>query len=141
MDREYLKDRLWDEGKLFLQRLVERHFPVAVAFWGRKYGIDSCHLYIASSRVDQYGLRQVYGEINDCLSSEAFPSLDPLSITLLKSEDPVARSAVELRNSDTQRMPGYYLLGAHHGGPLMGGTLFEDVWIYPEVSEPSTTAP
>ena len=133
MAKEFVVDKQWDAGEVFLNRLSEKQFPIAVAFWAKQPDSDYWCLFIASDRVESPGPREAYGEVMRAFPEEARLWFDLFNIKLIRADGPVAQAVMQVR--DRCLVPGAAQVMTHHGGPLLGGMAFEDVWIYPESVE------
>lgn len=146
MAKESLVTEQWDAGEMFLRRLSDKRFPVAVAFWAKEPDCDSLHLYIASDRVESSGLRKAYGEAMRALPEEARPWIDLFSVKLIKADDAVAQAVMQSQKNVMQFLKKHGApenmthVMAHRGGPLLGGMAVEDVWIYPQISATETAS-
>ncbi len=138
MAKEFVVDKQWDAGEVFLNRLSEKQFPVAVAFWAKQPDSDSWYLFIASDRVEFLGPRGAYGEVMREFPEESRPWFDIFSIKLIGADDPVAKAVAQVR--DDSLVSGVAQVMTHHGGPLLGGMAVDDVWIYPAMAATKTAS-
>lgn len=131
MAKEFMIEKQWSAGGVFLRQLSEKGFPIAVAFWAKQPDSEFWYLFIASDRVESSGLREAYGEAMHEFPEEARSWLDLFSVKLIRANSPVARAVKEVR--DRSGVPGAAQVMTHHGGPLLGGMAVEEVYIYPAI--------
>jgi len=131
MDTELLVEDQIDDGQWLLEQLVNDDFEVSAAFWLKRSEDALWRLFIASPlAADTENRQRAYHKIYTALDEISNLSVSPLDISLIDDKDPIARSAIELRDRRAAKTPTKY-----HGRRL--GTLsIHEAYIYPRVEVP-----
>jgi hypothetical protein len=108
-----------------LVRLLNKFVKVEVACWVKGSEEGQWYLYIASDKIDDQHLDQVYGEVLRLADQMASPYLDPFRVKLIPTSDPIAQAALDIH----RRFPGKR--ATRFGGKNFGGIGVDGVFIYP----------
>ena len=130
MDTELLVEDLIDDGELLIERLVDHEFEVSAAFWVKRSEDALWRLFIASPLPDSEKLGEPYHKIYTALDEISSSSVAPSDINLIDEKNPIAQSAIELRDRLHAKTPARI-----HDKNL--GTLYvKEAYIYPRVEVP-----
>jgi len=130
MDTELLVEDQIDDGQWLIEQLVKDDFEVSAAFWLKRSEDALWELFVASPLADTENRGRGYHKIYTALDEISNSSVTPSNITLIDDKDPIARSAIELRDRRSAKTPTKY-----HGNRL--GTLsIKEAYIYPKVKLP-----
>jgi hypothetical protein len=120
-----LVDDQIDAGRVFLGRLKDRKFPIAVACWARSTEEDRWTLYVASPRVDEQGRLEAYREIIDSLRFVGSEWVTSSNVELVGVKNPAGREMIER----LQRFSGW--VPRQFPGVRIGSVVAEDIYVYP----------
>jgi hypothetical protein len=130
MDTELLVDDQIDDGQWLIEQLVKDEFEVSAAFWLKRSEDALWRLFIASPLADTENRGRAYDKIYKALDGISNSSVTPLDINLIDDKNPIAQSAIELRDRRSAKTPTKY-----HGRRL--GTLsIQEAYIYPRSEVP-----
>jgi hypothetical protein len=125
MDYELLVDRQIEDGKSLLGGLVHDGFDVTVAFWVRTSEEGLWFLYIGSTSVRTMSLADAYRVVYGALRRVPNTEIPISNVKIVDADNPVARSAIEVRDRYPARLP------ARYNGKRLGGMSIEEAYIYP----------
>ena len=100
MDQSALVDVQIQDGQRLINRLIEKEWAPTEAAWVKESEAGEWFLYLATPRVGEDGAtrpayRRLIALISD-MQSEGF-WIDPLSIKLISTDDPIARAVAAVR--------------------------------------------
>jgi hypothetical protein len=125
MDQEPLVTEQIDAGKKFLDAF-KKYVPVRVAFWLKPDEDIDWYLHIASDKISFESLPRDYTDVWQATREVDDPNFDPFRVRLIRSDDPLARAALDIyRRYPASRIP------TRIQGRSFGGTNVEGVYIYP----------
>jgi hypothetical protein len=111
MDQEaVVSDRLIDDGKRFIERLVAEGVPVTAAFWVKESENGRWYLYIATPLVTEDGdTLEAYGRIGEVFRQmpESF-SIGRFQTRAVSPSSPVGEAAVYWQKRYPGKGPFYY---------------------------------
>lgn len=126
MDPNTLVEELIDDGKKFIDRLVQNKVPVLAACWLRPADEDRWTLCIATPLVDEQGASlRAYGEVFRVLRNVSPTLITSSDVKLVGVEDPITKDLLDIRRRYTGRALRRYQ------GPKIGNIAVEDAYIYP----------
>ncbi len=125
MDHELLVNEQIEDGKVLLAGLVHDGFDVTVAFWVRTSEEGLWYLYIGSTSVRTMSLADAYRVVYGALRRVPNTQISISSIKIIDADNPVARSAIEVRDRYPARLPTRY------NGTKLGNMSVEEAYIYP----------
>jgi hypothetical protein len=82
-------------GWRLINKLAERGFPITVAFWANLSEYEKWILFIASPLVDEHGKQAAYGAVREAMDDDPEWEINPIRVTVLSAEDPMAKAAVD----------------------------------------------
>lgn len=130
MDTELLVEDQIDDGQMLIEQLVKHGFEVSAAFWVKRSGDAPWRFFIASPLADTEKQGNVYHRVYTALDEISSLTVTPSDINLIGDSNPIARSAIQLRDSRSAKTPIKY-----HGNRL--ATLaIEEAYIYPRIDVP-----
>jgi hypothetical protein len=124
MDQEPLVTEQIDAGKKFLDAF-EKYVPVRIAFWLKDDEDVGWYLHVASDKISFKSLPQDYTEVWRATREFDDPNFDPFRVKLIRSDDPLARAALEIYRRHPVRIP------TRIQGRAFGGISVSGVYIYP----------
>ena len=125
MDYELLVDERIEDGKSLIAGLVEDGFDVTVAFWARTSEEGLWFLYVGSASVRTMSLADAYRVVYGAVRRIPGARIPLSSIKLVDPDDPITRSAIEVRDRFPARLPTRY------NGKRFGNMAIEEAYIYP----------
>ncbi|MCA9102810.1 MAG: hypothetical protein KDA63_16740 [Planctomycetales bacterium] len=125
MATESLVIDLKESGQLLLNELREGGFDVTVAAWLHVSIEERWIFYIASTDVDDDGKTTAYRRLHAAISDNVRSWVLETSIRLIRTDDPVAVDALELRRKTPANIP------INFGGRTLGGKTIDAAYIYP----------
>ena len=124
-------------GWRLLNALVGHGFPIDVAFWARLSGEEKWVLYLASPKVSELGLGASYRLIHAVLRDAPEWGIDPFTVSVLGSGNPMAKAAADLVKPKVATgpfavsNPKPYRGMTHFNGSALGGVAVDGVYVYP----------
>jgi hypothetical protein len=100
-------------------------FDVTVAFWVKTSEEGLWFLYIGSASVRNMSLADAYRVVYEALRRIPGAGVPLSSIKLVDADNPIARSAIEVRDRFPARLPTRY------NGKRLGSMAIEEAYIYP----------
>jgi hypothetical protein len=124
MDQSALVTEQVEAGAKFLDEF-QKSYPVQAAFW--LYGGEDgrWRLYIASEKITDDNFDTAYGKAARVARKIDDPWLDPFVVKLIRTDDRLAKAAVEVQRRYPRSGP------AHFPGRLFGPGV-EPVCLYPQ---------
>jgi hypothetical protein len=113
-----------EAGTEFIYRL-NAYVLVSVAFWLKASDEGRWNLYIASDKINDSTKKAAYGEVARVTREMDNPNLDQFQVTLIGSDDPLARAASDVHRRFAARVP------TRVRDKSFGGMSVEEVYIYP----------
>ena len=89
-------------------------------------------MYVASAEIDDYNIRDAYGEVLRRVESNKNQWLDVFQIKLLSAADRLAAGVIEIRNRYPFKIP------ARYNGTFIAGMAIDGAYIYPQITAPSS---
>ncbi|MGC8643718.1 MAG: hypothetical protein ACP5XB_27985 [Isosphaeraceae bacterium] len=115
-----------DDGKTFIDRLVQNKIPVAAACWVKPVDEDRWTLCIATPLVDEQGATlRANGEVLRVLRNVSPTWITTSDVKLVGVEDQITKDLLDIRRRHTGRTLRWYR------GPRIGNIAVEDAYIYP----------
>jgi len=125
MDTNAMVEPLFDDGRRFVEQLLDDGIVVLAAAWLKRTGEDRWQLYVATPLRDELGVIEAYGRVLGVFRQNEFPWLTDNEITLIGANSPVTREMVELLRRSPARIP------FRARQPIIGGIPIDDAFIYP----------
>jgi hypothetical protein len=125
VDYELLVDDQVDEGKSLITGLVDDGFDVSVAFWVKTSEEGFWFLYIGSTSMRTMSLADAYRAVYGVIRRIPSTRLSLSNVKLVDPDNPIAKSAREIRDRYPARLPSRY-----HGRRL-GNMTIEEAYLYP----------
>jgi hypothetical protein len=114
-----------DAGAEFVRRFG-RYAPVAAAFWLRAADKLGRYLYIASDQFTDRNTPAAYTEVARVIREMGDPNLDPFRVKVVRMDNPVVRSVMEIYQQYKGRPP------ARYEATSLGDVAVDDLYIYPQ---------
>jgi hypothetical protein len=130
MDYELLVEPHIEDGKSLIAELSRAGFDVSVAVWVKASEDGHWSLYIGSKSVGSLPLADAYRAVYSAWRDIPSPSIDFSDIKLVEPSDPIAASAMQIRDRYPARLPTRYR------GPVLGGKSIDEAYIYPRPTGP-----
>jgi hypothetical protein len=128
MDKDTLVENRINYGRLLVEELPQRGFPVAAGFWLKPTVDGKWRFYLVSSAVDAEGLTEAYGQLHPVVRAMPQPFwIDPLEIKLIGPSNPIARDAIAYLSSASAPR----LAPVPWGGTRLGDVIVDEAYLYP----------
>lgn len=122
-------------GWQLVDRLAERGFQIAAAFWANLSEYEKWILYIASPVVDEQGRSAAYNFIHDVLRDDPEWGINAFRVTVLSAEDPMAKAAADAVKPKVavgpSAAPKPYRGITRYDERSLGGHYLDGAFIYP----------
>ena len=94
MDQNAVVTEEIENGRRLIETLRGEGFDVGVAFWAKPTEEGKWYLYLASSIVDEQGLRVAYSRVNALLRKTPDLEIDPFEVKVIGRNDSLAEAAL-----------------------------------------------
>lgn len=124
-----LVDKLIDDGRKLIDRLVEENIAVIMACWVKPVENDRWTLCIATPLLDEKGAARAYREVYRVLGSMENLWVTDSDIKLVGKDDPIARDALDIKRRFSVNLP------ARSRRPQLGNLAVEETYVYPATAD------
>jgi hypothetical protein len=124
VDTITLVEELIDDGKKFIDRLVQHKISVVAACWVKPVDEDRWTLCIATPLVDEQGALRAYGEVYRVLRNVSPTFITDSDVKLVGVEEQITKDLLDIRRRCSERALKRYR------GPSIGNISVEEAYIY-----------
>lgn len=102
MDTYTLVENRIDDGRILVNGLTQKGFPLTAVFWVKTSDEGNWLLYIASTSVDEKGAAEAYREVYGVLTTMSGTSISVSDVKLIGINNPITKDVLGIR----ERYPG-----------------------------------